>query len=339
LKTNLQDKVFVIAEAGVNHNGSLETAMRLVDAAINVNADAVKFQSFSAERLVREATELVPYQRGSAKDHYDLLKKLELTENQQRELADYAKSSGIQFLSTPYSEKDARFLIELGLDVVKVASADIVDLRLHTYLAEEKVVVLASTGMAEMSEVTRLVDLYERHGSVENLWLMQCVSNYPSAIQSQNLRVLESYKKLVGNRLGFSDHSDSSLTSLVALGVGATVFEKHLTLNRSMEGPDHAASLEPKEFSEYVSNLKISFESLGSDLKVPQSEELEMRRISRKGLYLRRDVSAGQEIGSIDLELLRPSQGIDAWATLLDLPREAESNYEKGESLRIANND
>jgi N,N'-diacetyllegionaminate synthase len=328
---DLNNSVFVIAEAGVNHNGSMDLAKQLVDAAIEAHADAVKFQSFSAKRLVRENTELVPYQRGSAKDHFELLKELELSEAQQRELADYSRLRGIKFLSTPYSQQDAELLVALGMDIIKVASADIVDLRLHRFLCDKKVTVLASTGMAEMSEVTRLAALYESYGNLENLWLMQCVSNYPSAINSQNLRVLESYKKLVGNRIGFSDHTGSPVPALVAVGAGATVFEKHLTLDRTMKGPDHAASLEPNDFSEYVRNLRLAFESLGSELKQPQPEELEMRRISRKGLYFRRRVSAGQNIGWEDLDLLRPAQGVDAWATLLALPRVAESNFEEGE--------
>jgi N,N'-diacetyllegionaminate synthase len=331
----MTSKLFVIAEAGVNHNGSLDKAMQLVDAAYNAKADAVKFQSFSAKRLVRRGTELVPYQLGSASNHYELLEGLELSEAHQRQLADYSRSKGIQFLSTPYSEDDANFLMDLGLDTIKVASADIVDLVLHTLLCEKKLRVFVSTGMATMAEVTRVVRLYESYGNLENLWLMQCVSNYPAEIKSQNLSVLEEYKKLVGNRIGFSDHTIGSISALVAIGLGANVFEKHLTLDRSMKGPDHFASLEPLEFSNYVEELRTAFDALGSQVKQPQAEEIEMRRISRKGVYLRRKISAGEEVVKADVELMRPANGVDAWEMLKQLPKVSEFNYEQGDALRI----
>lgn len=325
----------MIAEAGVNHNGSLDLAMKLVDAAVQANADAVKFQSFSAKRLVREKTELVPYQIGSASDHYQLLKGLELSANEQSELANYAKEAGMQFLSTPYSVLDAEFLIRLGLETVKVASADIVDIELHSLLCERRVRVLASTGMATKDEVDRLVGLYASYGNLDNLWLMQCVSNYPSEIRSQNLRVLNSYRNLVGNRIGFSDHTDGSVAALVAVGLGATVFEKHLTLDKSMIGPDHSASLEPEEFSAYVASIRLAFDSLGGSLKEPQAEELEMRRISRKGLYFKRSIANGERIEMADLELLRPALGVDAWACVSSLPIVSKSDHLKGDPFRL----
>lgn len=332
-------KLFVIAEAGVNHNGSLDLAMQLVDAAFDAKADAVKFQSYSARRLVRKDTELVPYQLGSASNHYELLEGLELSKAEQRKLADYSRSKGIQFLSTPYSEDDANFLLDLGLDTIKVASADIVDLGLHTLLCEKKLRVLASTGMATMAEVTRVVRLYESYGNLENLWLMQCVSNYPAEVKSQNLLVLEAYKKLVGNRIGFSDHTVGSISAFVAIGLGASVFEKHLTLDRSMNGPDHFASLEPFEFSGYVEELRTAFDSLGSQEKQPQAEEVQMRKISRKGVYLRRSISVGEDVEKKDVELMRPANGVDAWEILKKLPRVSSLNYEQGDPLRIDGHD
>ncbi len=335
----MPDNIFVIAEAGVNHNGSLDLAMQLVDAAVEAKADAVKFQSFSAKRLVRRETELVPYQIGSASNHFELLRELELTEIDQRKIADYSKSKGIQFLSTPYSAHDALFLIGMGLDTIKVASADIVDLELHSLLCEKKVKVFASTGMADMDEVSRLVELYKSLGNLHNLWLMQCVSNYPSNVSNQNLRVLNSFKSLVGDRIGFSDHTDSSIAALVAVGLGATIFEKHLTLNKSMNGPDHAASLEPQDFSEYVESIRIASNSLGSESKMAQAEELEMRRISRKGIYLKRDILSGEEIGKMDVELMRPAQGVDAWEILLNLPTVSDLNYKKGDPLKNNHHD
>jgi N,N'-diacetyllegionaminate synthase len=331
----LTNSLFVIAEAGVNHNGSLDQAISLVDAAIEAKADAVKFQSFSAKRLVRRETELVPYQVGSAKDHFDLLEGLELSESHQRVLADYSKTNGIQFLSTPYSEEDAVFLIELGVEAVKVSSADLVDLGLHTLLCDKKAKVFASTGMASMEEVSRLAHFYEDRGNLDNLWLMQCVSNYPSKLKSQNLRVLDAYKSIVGSRLGFSDHTEGSIAALVAMGAGARLFEKHLTLDRSMSGPDHYASLEPREFKEYVSNLRMAFDSLGSEFKQPQAEELDMRRISRKGVYFKRRISPGQMIEKKDVVLMRPAQGVDAWAVIQSLPRVSKGTYEIGDLLRI----
>lgn len=335
----MDDTCFVIAEAGVNHNGSLELAKKLVDSAVMARADAIKFQSFSANRLVKEKTELVPYQVGSASDHFDLLQNLELSENEQRILAEYSKSKGITFLSTPYSKHDAAFLINLGVETIKVASADIVDLELHSFLCESQVKVIASTGMANQMEVVRLVEHYKERNNLHNLWLMQCVSNYPSKVTSQNLKVLEFYGELVGDRLGFSDHTESSTAALVAIGLGARVFEKHLTLSRSMNGPDHSASLEPIQFAEYVSNLKEAYESLGEKVKFPQSEEMDMRRISRKGVYLNRDISSGEVISRNDIHLIRPAQDTDAWLVLKRLPIISKSNYLAGDILRLDDED
>jgi N,N'-diacetyllegionaminate synthase len=335
----LKDSLFIIAEAGVNHDGSLKKAMQLIDAAVQANADAVKFQSFSAKRLVRRGTELVPYQIGSAENHYDLLKQLELDEPQQTELAEYAKSQGIEFLSTPYSEEDANFLMNLGVKAIKVASADIVDIGLHTLLCQRKVKVFASTGMSTMDEVSRLAQLYKSFGNLDNLWLLQCVSNYPSSLKTQNLRVLDSYKYLVGNRLGFSDHTEGTISALVAMGAGARVFEKHLTLDRTQKGPDHQASLEPTEFLEYADTLRKGFEALGMEAKQPQPEELEMRRISRKGAYVNRHISPGETIGISDVDLIRPAQGTDAWATITKLPLVSKTSYMAGDLLSLEKND
>lgn len=328
---DLERSPYLIAEAGVNHNGSLDEAKKLVDAAVWAGADAVKFQSFNASRLVRPATSLVPYQEGSAADHYALLEGLELSRQDQSEIFNYCKNAGITFLSTPYSADDARFLLDLGVKTFKIASADIVDLELHSFLCDNGVQVLASTGMSNRYEVERLVTYYARRLNIENLWLMQCVSNYPASLESQNLRVLYLFRDLVGERIGFSDHTSSSLSALVAIGAGALVFEKHLTLNRKSSGPDHAASLEPKQFSAYVEDLRLAFMALGTGLKEPQVEELEMRKISRKGVYLARDVESGEVVDWPDVSLMRPANGMDAWAVLEDFPVASRSALEKGE--------
>ena len=328
--------VYVIAEAGVNHNGSIDQAFRLVDAALQAGADAVKFQSFSADRLVREKTALVPYQVGSAADHYQLLKGLELSEESQERIASYCRSAGIEFMSTPYSVYDARFLVSLGVSKIKVASADIVDLQLHEYLSETNMVVIASTGMAATSEVERLVAYYQSRGALSNLWLLQCVSNYPAKTENQNLLVLNSYRELVKERIGFSDHTSNNVCSIAAVALGARMIEKHLTLDKTLPGPDHAASLEPRDFELFVSDLRQASAALGQATKNPVEEELDMRNISRKGLYAAKDIDKGQFIHADQLEHLRPGLGQDSWELLHKLPFKAGRNYVKGDLLEAA---
>jgi N,N'-diacetyllegionaminate synthase len=325
--------VYVIAEAGVNHNGSLERALKLVDAAFEVGADAVKFQSFSADRLVKQRTALVPYQVGSASDHYELLKGLELSEQDQEKVAGYCRALGIEFMSTPYSVHDARFLVSIGVDKIKVASADIIDLLMHDFLASTDLPIIASTGMATQFEVERLTEHYENRGKLSNLWLLQCVSNYPSLIANQNLSVLESYRSLVGDRIGFSDHTKGSVSTIAAIALGARMVEKHLTLDKSLPGPDHAASLDPTEFQEYVGHVRATSAALGSTKKEPVAEELDMRRISRKGVYAKRNLIAGQELTESDVVLLRPGNDQDSWDLLLRLPFIISKDYKLGEPL------
>lgn len=324
--------IWTVAEAGVNHNGSLSLAKKLADAAKNAGADAVKFQSFSADELAKPDTELVPYQIGSARSHYDMLKKLELSRDDQIQLKEHCHDIEIEFMSTPYSVGEAQFLAEIGVSHIKVASADLVDLAMHEFLSElNSIEIIVSTGMATIEEVKRVAILYQANSKA--IHLMQCVSNYPSSAKSQNLNVISTYLGFGCGRVGFSDHTKSSLSALVALGRGATFFEKHLTLNKSMKGPDHKASLTPKEFGIYVRDLREGFDSLGSYEKFPVNEELEMRRISRKGAYLTKDVSAGESIIRSNVALSRPGLGTDPWQVLQSMPFAAKFDHKSGELL------
>lgn len=330
----LLPELMVIAEAGVNHNGSLKTALELVDVAKMSGVHVVKFQSFSALRLASKSPPLVDYQLGSAKTHFEMLRELELSREDHERIFRHCNDIGIEFMSTPYSADDAQFLAELGVKRMKTASADVTDFELHEFLANQfSGEVIASTGMASLEEVVRLTEYYEEAGRKESLFLLQCVSSYPASPRDQNLLFISKLKELVENRVGFSDHSLSSTSSLVALGLGARIFEKHFTLDKGAKGPDHATSLDPVQLRAYIVELEEGYSALGTGLKAVLESEQQMQRISRKGIYLARDVRVGDILTRDDVFASRPAMGVDAWEILKALPAKVTKDGTKGDPV------
>jgi N,N'-diacetyllegionaminate synthase len=301
---------FVIAEIGVNHDGSVKKAIALIDGAIEAGANAVKFQSFSAERLASKSTPKVAYQiqRDLARSHFDMLKSLELTFKQQELLFEYCKQNRIEFLSTPYSLVDAAFLNSLGVEKFKVASADIVDIPLQELISDFGKLTLVSTGMASALEIREVVDIYRGKGTP--LVLLHTTSEYPASFRNANLQKLEILKKHNTHGIGYSDHTPNSMCSTMAVSYGCTYFEKHLTINKSDPGPDHSASLDLIEFKEYVSEIQKAFSALG-DVNAPRSSmEEDMAKTSRKSLHYSIDLKVGDAIEIGHLTLLRPGYGL-----------------------------
>ena len=303
-------KPFIIAEIGVNHDGSVEKAIKLVAAAKSAGASAAKFQSFSANRLATEVTPKVEYQkiRDGQRTHFEMLRQLELSFSDQTKLKKYCDSIGIEFISTPYAIEDAIFLNSINVNCFKIASADIVDLPLLEYVSKTKKLTLISTGMASVDEIKSAVKFF--HSSNSNFILMHTTSEYPTKLEFTNISRLKALIQFNSSGIGFSDHTADSIGAIMAIAIGATYFEKHFTLDKTDSGPDHAASLEPEEFKKYVLDIETGFKALGSAEFIRTAGEESMAKTSRKSLHYSRDLEVGNILGISDLVLLRPGTGM-----------------------------
>lgn len=317
---NLVDKVFVIAEAGVNHNGDESLALQLVDAAAHAGADAVKFQSFSAEKLVALGANKAEYQireTGSG-DQYSMLKALELSESAHRNIFERCSKLGIEFMSTPFDEGAVDFLLTLGMRRIKVPSGEITNEPFLEFLAKKDCPLILSTGMANLEEIKRAVEVISqaRHASglednlSDILTILHCTSNYPAAYCDVNLRAMKTIGRETGLPIGYSDHTLGISVSIAAVAMGARVIEKHFTINCSLTGPDHKASLEPNDLKALINQIRDIQDALGSPKKVPTPSELPIRDLVRRSITLTRDIKRGEILCSNDMVLLRPGTGI-----------------------------
>jgi len=314
------DKSFVIAEAGVNHNGSEKLALKLVEAAARAGADAVKFQTFKAEALVVKGTATADYQKqqtGSS-DQFAMLKKLELTESLHQKLINHCYQCGIEFMSTPFDIEAAHFLLELGMGRLKIPSGELTNLPFIRELAALNKPMILSTGMASLDEVKEaseaICEEREKRGFIEPLeevlTILHCTSNYPTHEQDVNLRAMNTMESELKLPIGYSDHTDGFHVSVAAVAMGARVIEKHFTLDRSLPGPDHQASLEPQELELMVKQIRQIETCLGDGHKAPRPSELSVRKLVRRSVSLLNGKAAGEVIEAKDLILLRPGTGI-----------------------------
>lgn len=301
-----------IAEIGVNHNGDLALAKKMIDEAKAAGADYVKFQTFSAEKLANKETPKVAYQMSTTdhkESHFEMLKKLELSHQAHKNLFDYCSLVNVGFLSTPYDIESARFLTELGVSSFKTASADLVDLPLHEYIASTKKPVLISVGMATIEEIDEVMQIYSACKSYD-VTLLHCVSNYPCADASLNLFVLNSLKSKFNCKIGYSDHSVGSFAAAISAAFGVSVIEKHFTLDKNLPGPDHKASSTPEEFKDLVKAVEHAILILGCSEKTCQSEEFAMSQVSRKSITIDQNVKKGQVLEQVHFTLQRPGTGL-----------------------------
>jgi N,N'-diacetyllegionaminate synthase len=311
---------YIIAEAGVNHNGSEETAMHMIDVAVAAGADAVKFQTFKADKLVTTGAKKAAYQEAQtgAGDQHTMLKALELSDAAHRHLAAYCREKDIEFLSSPFDEESADFLIELGCHRLKIPSGELTNTPFLHYLATKGLPVILSTGMATLDEVAEAVALIasvrEQQGFVEPLkevlTLLHCTSSYPAPLVDVNLRAMKTLRNAFDLPVGYSDHTTGIFVAPIARALGAEVFEKHFTLDRNLPGPDHAASVEPAELKQMVQAIRDTDILLGSAEKRPSAQELEVRIAVRRSVTLALDVDAGVPLEHNMLTLMRPGDGI-----------------------------
>ena len=312
------NRIYIIAEAGVNHNGEPEKALRLVDVAAEAGADAVKFQTFSADRLVLKGAPTAQYQKEKTgeTDQYDLLKKLELPLDFYPRLVDYCKQKQIEFLSTPFDQDSADFLIKLGMKRIKVPSGELTNIPFLEFLASKKLPMIVSTGMADLQEVKMAVCNIKKTMDENNfknthrLSLLHCTSNYPAPLSSVNLNSIHLLKNEFCVPCGYSDHTQGIFVPVLAVAAGACIVEKHFTLDCNLPGPDHKASIEPRELKEMVKQIRLTEQILGEYKKEPTPSELQVRAIVRKSIATARMIKAGERINEKDLIFLRPGTGI-----------------------------
>lgn len=302
---------FVIAEAGVNHNGDPDLARQLIDAAADSGADAVKFQTFEAGSLATADAEPAAYQRTSAAgvSQLGMLRGLELPRSAWPDLAAHAGRREIIFLSTPFDEPSVDLLAGLGLPAVKIGSGDLTNALLLRAVGRLGLAVILSTGMGTLEDVEAALHELNTAGA-ESVALLHCASIYPAALADVNLRAIDTLRDRFGVAVGFSDHTVGLLASVLAVGRGAVIIEKHLTLDRTMPGPDHAASLEPAEFAGLVVQVRDAWSALGDGAKRPRPAELEIMRVARRSLVTRRALPAGHVLEASDLDAKRPGTGI-----------------------------
>jgi N,N'-diacetyllegionaminate synthase len=309
---------FIIAEAGVNHNGDEALALRLVDVAADAGADAIKFQTFSADKLVRPGAEKAEYQKRETGegDQHSMLKSLELSEAMHRKLFAHCRTRGIEFMSTPFDEGAADLLVALGVKRIKVPSGEITNTPFLEFLAAKGLPLIVSTGMATLDEIKGAVATIAaarpsaQAPLAETLTILHCTSNYPAECSDVNLRAMQTIARETGMPVGYSDHTLGLAVSTAAVAMGATVIEKHFTLDKTMPGPDHKASLSPDELRALVRQIRDVEAALGSPVKQPTPSELPVRALVRRSVTAARPIKAGAIIAADDVTLLRPGTGI-----------------------------
>ena len=303
---------FLIAEAGVNHNGDINMALELVDIAADSGADAIKFQTFKAERLVTATAAKADYQKAntdSEETQFEMLKRLELSEDDHRLLIERCRDKGILFMSTPFEEQSADFLDSVDIPVFKIPSGEMTNLPFLAHVAAMDRPMVISTGMCSLGEVEDAVRVVEDAGHSQ-FALLHCVSNYPADPADVNLRAMQSLAAAFQVPVGYSDHTVGCEVAVAAVAMGACVIEKHYTLDRSLPGPDHAASLEPHELKELVRQIRTVEKALGDGRKRPVANEKNTADVARKSLVTAVDLTAGMRIESNHIVARRPGTGM-----------------------------
>ncbi len=304
---------FVIAEAGVNHNGDIELAYQLIDAAVSVGADAIKFQGFNSEELATARAPMADYQlkaTSRGKNQLQMLKQLELTKTEQAKLRQYCTDAGILYLCTPYDFQSVNMLCDMKIAAFKIAATDVTNTPFLEYVGAKNLPVILSTGMSSLSEVELAMQTLRSEERPDKLVLLHCTSAYPAPMDEANLRAMATLKQAFCCPVGYSDHTVGMGAGLVAVAMGACVIEKHFTLDRALPGPDHQASLPPAELSEYIEAIRIAETCMGDGIKRPMPSELENKAVMQKSLVARYAMRAGDRIEREAIACKRPGTGL-----------------------------
>lgn len=325
---------FIIAEAGVNHNGSLKIAKKMIDSAKSAGADAVKFQTFKADDLVIPETQMAEYQRNNLKkdiSQNEMLKKLELPFSAFRKLKKYCDQKNIIFLSSPHTESAVDFLDALT-PAYKIGSGDLTNHILLEKIAKKKKPIILGTGMATLKEIRLAIQTIKKSGN-NKIILLHCTTNYPCPLWQVNLTAMQTLKKQFNLPIGYSDHTLGSLVPIMAVSLGAVIIEKHFTLSQSLPGPDHKASLEPKTLKDMIKKIRQAEIALGTSAKKPTKEELEIKKYIRKSIVAIVDIPANTKITKNMLAIKRPGTGISPKEIQKIIHKKTKKDIKKNELI------
>ena len=334
----IQNSVLIIAEAGVNHNGSIKTAEQLIETAAEAGADLVKFQTFSADRLVTGSASKADYQletTSTSESQHEMIRKLELSREMHEELIAHCKKCGLGFFSTGFDPQSVDLLAELGLDRFKIPSGEITNLPYLRHIGQYGKPVILSTGMARLGEIEAALEVLEASGTPrERVTVLHCNTEYPTPMADVNLKAMRAIRDALGVQVGYSDHTLGIEVPIAAVAMGATVIEKHFTLDRNLPGPDHRASLEPDELKAMVQAIRnIELALSGDGLKRPSPSESKNLEIARKSLVALVSIKAGEPFTEANLGVKRPGSGISPmrWDDFIGRP--ANRDYQVDELI------
>lgn len=335
------NRVLIIAEAGVNHNGNLDNAFKLIDAAVDAGVDYVKFQTFKSENLVSKSAKKADYQiqnTGNSTDsQYEMLKKLELSHENHELLIDYCKQKNIQFFSTAFDLDSLQYLKEIGLDLVKIPSGEITNLPYLRKAAQLFKKVILSTGMCTMEDIEAAVNVFLAEKiSKDDITILHCNTEYPTPMNDVNLKAMLSIQQEFGTDIGYSDHTLGIEVPVAAVALGASVIEKHFTLDNTMEGPDHAASLEPQQLKEMVKAIRNIEQAISGDgIKKPSASEMKNIDIARKSIVASTSISKGAIFTEVNLTIKRPGTGISPMKWDEVIGKKATKDYSTDDLIEI----
>ena len=325
-------KTLIIAEAGVNHNGSIKLAKKLIDIAKDCGADAVKFQTFTAEKLVRFNAEKAVYQKetsGEDETQFNMIKKLELDVKTHKELINYCSKKGIIFLSSPFDLDSVDLLAKLGLEIIKIPSGEIVNLPYLEKIGKLKKRIILSTGMADLGEIKNALDVLISSGTEKNdITVLHCNTEYPTPYEDVNLNAMATIKRAFGVKVGYSDHTLGIEVPIAAVALGAEVIEKHFTLDKNMKGPDHKASLEPSELKAMVNGIRKIEKALGDGIKKPSKSEKKNIDIVRKSIVAIKPIKKGEIFSEENIGVKRPGTEISPMKWYEVIGKTAKKDFE-----------
>lgn len=332
------NRVLIIAEAGVNHNGDLDTALKMVDTAKAFGADIIKFQTGVLELVTSKHAPKAEYQKretGADESQMEMGRKITLPLSAFDKIKEHCEEVGIEFLSTPFDVVSIDYLHNLGIRLWKVPSGEITNLPYLEKIARTGMDVILSTGMSSMDEIEAALKLLKDNGAGK-ITLLQCTTEYPAPLEDINLRAMQTLKDTFGVEVGYSDHTKGIEISLAAVALGASVIEKHFTLDRNMEGPDHKASLEPDEFAQLVNTIRNVEKALGSSEKKPRESEIPNKIVARKSIIAKTSIKAGDVFGEDNLTTKRPGNGISPMRWYELLGKTARKDYEEDELINLS---
>lgn len=330
-------KVYIIAEAGVNHNGSIELAKKMVDKAKEVGADCIKFQTFISENIVTKTAVKAEYQRqqtGTAESQLDMLKNLELSFDEFDELNEYCKEKGIEFLSTAFDFESIDFLDSIGMKRWKIPSGEITNLPYLIKIAKLGKPVILSTGMSTIEDIRAAVSVLKENGSGE-ITVLHCTTEYPAPYYDVNLKAMNTIQSEFNVRVGYSDHTKGIEIPIAAVAMGAKIIEKHFTLDRNMEGPDHKASLEPNELKAMIDAIRNVELAIGDGIKKPAESEKKNLQVARKSIVAKRKILKGEYFSEVNLTVKRPGNGISPMKWFEVIGQIAKRDFEEDELIEI----